>query len=134
VQDASARGLFAGLGGCSGLSRDIVVHVSQGVESVAHPIVHSIARIDGPATPIGPGEGPGALFERPSLAAHGSLDGLAHWRLPRRQSAPSSAKESDPVRAQSVLALEDLDFLREDIDLRCAWTAIPCPWLDERGQ
>jgi hypothetical protein len=38
------------------------------------------------------------------------------------------------VRVQSVLALADLDVRREEVDLPCALTPFPCPWLEERPQ
>jgi hypothetical protein len=38
------------------------------------------------------------------------------------------------VRVQSVPGREDRDLLREYIDLRCAMTAFPCPWLEQRPQ
>jgi hypothetical protein len=40
VQDASAPGLYADLGGYSALPREILVQVSQGVASIAHKVIH----------------------------------------------------------------------------------------------
>jgi hypothetical protein len=50
------------------------------------------------------------------------------------QGVESVTKESNSVRAESVLAREDRDFLREDIDRRCALTAFPCARLEPRPQ
>lgn len=122
------------LGSYSGLSREIMVNVSQGVESVAHELVHPIVQTDAPALPIWLGEGLGSLFEAPRFSDDGSIHGGTNWRLPRLQAALSSAKEGDFVRVENVLALEDRAFFARDVDLHYALARFLCQWLDERGQ
>jgi hypothetical protein len=67
------------------------------------------------------------------------LESVAHvrahlltWTDAPAQSGVSGAKQSESVRAQSVLARADLDLHREDLDLPCALIAFPCPWLEHR--
>jgi hypothetical protein len=121
------------LGSYQGMTREIFVDVAPGVESIAHELVHPIVQTDGPALPLAMDEGLGALFEAPTFAADGSIHGRTNWRLTRAQAALSSAKESDQVRVESVLALDDSVFRGKDVALPYALSRFLCQWLDERG-
>ena len=115
-------------------TREILVDVSQGVESVTHELVHPIVQTDFPAAPAWLDEGLGSLFERPVFDGDDGIHGATNWRLGVLQAALGSDATKSAAQVGALFGMSDDEFRGENEDRSYSVSRFLCQWLDEKGQ